>query len=829
MLRSLKNKRIIFMDQITSIDESYLLLYNEVKEINATNYKGPKPNWFKSLEDTAILSDFNRKLLTPITKPMIQPVNQKTPKISTNNRFHRPKNEWSIHWNGENNSPIYGKTIEQVNNQGSISISYIEHYIPHIHPNEITTNLTPRKRTAILQLCRGCSLHTPYHRDLRPKCVIMSRTTSLYLFKIHNNKYTPPQRLTFPRKHKFIFPTVPLLTLTTKAYNLFHNNHHHHSLQLTTEHTDHFPLVNNHNAIPNNKYFLEKILQGSSTQINLLLKLAHSFSNLDQFTFYTDGSLTGLQTSSCRMGFGWIEPHYNVTFKGSCILNPSSTKSESYAILTALLTLPNNSTVNIYTDSQNCIHNYNNFSNPLLSRRKQLNHNNHLLWTFIMEIIKDKGLKLTLHKVKAHSNNIYNDMVDELATQGLNIEPINLNIKAHAINSLLLPIWNSMGIIDTNHRKWMNKLLQARIFNNFIFNTDFNTLRNVFSNIDINWEYTSLWTKKNDKAEEITSFKHTRNCSYKIKSISHQLPTGDIQSQNYPLLYKNLTPIICPNCQEDTDNNSHLGKCHKTKVEINQIFKEAKDLLIQLMHDSTDTYSYLVKDSITSLECLKEINLDALDIPDSHYIYLWAHNIIPNELILFLHSHINTKRQVQQILWQFLDIFMKKIRKITWINRCKLMKQWEKNNNIIPKDKKLYKRLNNKQHSTRSQNSRQHRTTKNINNNSLTSNGQEDTCDFDPHNSSLFRYYNVHRGKKRKLDNTPLLNNYHLTDWILYTSSNFLHGGHWTNYISSFNFSLLSYYSSIEFYNFYRKFLFLDFSLYTLGLDKDTGHVSNHR
>jgi hypothetical protein len=42
-LRSLKNKRIIFMDQITSLDGSYLLVYNEVKEINATNYKGPKP------------------------------------------------------------------------------------------------------------------------------------------------------------------------------------------------------------------------------------------------------------------------------------------------------------------------------------------------------------------------------------------------------------------------------------------------------------------------------------------------------------------------------------------------------------------------------------------------------------------------------------------------------------------------------------------------------------------------------------------------------------------------------------------------------------------
>jgi ribonuclease HI len=464
------------------------------------------------------------------------------------------------------NSPIYGKTIEQVNNQNSISISYIEHYIPYTHQSEITTNLTLKKRTAILQPCRDCNLYTPYHRDLRPKCVIMNRTTLLYLFKIHNNKYTPPQRLYFPRKHKFIFPTTPLLTLTTKAYNIFQNNFYPNtpltsSPHLLSEPTYNFPILNNNNAVPNNKYFIKKILQGSSSQINLLLELSHSFSNHDQFTFYTDGSLIGLQTSSCRMGYDWIEPNLNVTFKGSCILNPSSTKSESYAILTVLLTVPNNSSVNIYTDSQNCIYNYNNFSNLLVSRRKQLNHNNHLLWTFIMAIIKDKSLKLTLFKVKAHSNNIYNDMADELATQGLNTEPINLDIKAHASNSLLLPVWNSMGIIDTNHRKWMKKLIQARIFNNFIFNTDFNMIRNIFSNVDINWEYTSLWTKRNDKVEEITSFKHTRNCSYKIKSISHQLPTGDIQSRNYPLLYKDLISraligsVWASFCETDTELN----------------------------------------------------------------------------------------------------------------------------------------------------------------------------------------------------------------------------------------------------------------------------------
>jgi hypothetical protein len=203
----------------------------------------------------------------------------------------------------------------------------------------------------------------------------MNRTTSLYLFKIYNKKYTPPQCLSFPRKHNFIFPTTPLLTLTTKAYNMFQNSFYPNTPLTNLPHSNpeptfNFPIINNNNAAPNNKYLLKKILQESTSQINLLLELSHCFSNQDELTFYTDGSLIGLQTSSCRMGYGWIEPNLNVTFKGSCILNPSSTKSESYAILTVLLTVPNNSSVHIHTDSQNCIHNFNNFSNLLVSRRK---------------------------------------------------------------------------------------------------------------------------------------------------------------------------------------------------------------------------------------------------------------------------------------------------------------------------------------------------------------------------------------------------------------------------------------------------------------------------
>jgi hypothetical protein len=465
--------------------------------------------------------------------------------------------------------------------------------------------------------------------------------------------------------------------------------------------------------------------------------------NHKSFEFYTDGSLIGLRTSYCRMGFGWIEPQLNITYKESCIFNLSLTKSESYAILTILLVVPNHSRITIYTDSQNCIQNFNFFTNPLISRRKQLNHNNHLLWTFIIEIMNTKKLDIKLVKVKAHSGNLYNDMADELATQGLFCEPINININAHAKNSTLIPSWNSMGLIETNLRKWMKKVIQARIFNSFIFNTNFAMIQNTFSSIDINWEYTSLWVKRNHVENEITSTRFTKESSYKIKSITHHLPTSDLQKRNYPLLYKNLPPILCPSCEIEKDDNTHIGRCILMKNSINETFADGKDLLTRLLSELEDINITLLKTSMEHLKCLTPLPLDSHSIPDSHHVYLWAHNIVPNELILFLQSYIRKSSIIKLILWKFLDTFSKRLRKVTWQARCNLMKQWEERHNITKRGKKTYNK-------TFSQKERRQARINNINiqhpNPTDNSKNQNEFID-----SSLFRPFDYTRDTKRKI------------------------------------------------------------------------------
>lgn len=49
--------------------------------------------------------------------------------------------------------------------------------------------------------------------------------------------------------------------------------------------------------------------------------------------------------------------------------------------------------------------------------------NNVLLWQAIKYIISTLKLKVKLHKIKAHSNNTYNDIADHLAKSGRDISP----------------------------------------------------------------------------------------------------------------------------------------------------------------------------------------------------------------------------------------------------------------------------------------------------------------------------------------------------------------------------------------------------------------------
>ncbi|PKY33763.1 hypothetical protein RhiirB3_395064 [Rhizophagus irregularis] len=140
--------------------------------------------------------------------------------------------------------------------------------------------------------------------------------------------------------------------------------------------------------------------------------------------YYTDGSFR----PSTPTSMGKQDPNLVYTDIGTtfCVNNepalsaqanvslwPSSTRSELVAIFLALLTGLMNAKIKIYTDSQSVIYMINNQHNK--SGRKLLKQFNSLLLLKIDIFLQEKKMNLVLVKVKGHSGDVMNEMVDELA------------------------------------------------------------------------------------------------------------------------------------------------------------------------------------------------------------------------------------------------------------------------------------------------------------------------------------------------------------------------------------------------------------------------------
>ena len=170
-ITSLRKKRIMFLDQITLVDGSFLLPWNELKQkLSQFNpeiiksFKGPIPQWFKHLESTQIFSNYNRRLYSPLSFPSISYLPNISLKAGPINTFTKEKNKWIYLWMPSINEALIGKVIEHYTYSADSTVVYLEHWITYALPTE--SHLTPRKQMPLLTKCNGCSLHSPYYRDL---------------------------------------------------------------------------------------------------------------------------------------------------------------------------------------------------------------------------------------------------------------------------------------------------------------------------------------------------------------------------------------------------------------------------------------------------------------------------------------------------------------------------------------------------------------------------------------------------------------------------------------------------------------------------------------
>ncbi|PKK70925.1 hypothetical protein RhiirC2_779064 [Rhizophagus irregularis] len=635
-------KHIMFMNQLTSIDGAHLATWKEIKQQNPkANFQGPKPRWFQELEKSNVtLSEHSRHLSRDLN--LFPPARYifMSPLIRKESIF-RPKNEWTISWDLAQQCEFYGKMIEQ--------------------QNDIYVSLT--------------------------SSLILFKTHSKQ-FKFHNNIYTSTKNLIFPikplhtlrlllaftiTKHRLIVPNVlpthiPILSSLDSYLDA---------------NSDNFINSTNLNLNISSPFFIINIFLGSRDTIIQLFEISKLFSSYKNFIFYTNSSFSKIDENSSiltQMGFAWIETSTSTPNSGIPHLHFLECFSLIYLQrkLKYTLYLPPLSWFPIIVHwisiliHLNMIHTFYKITNKLTSIRQKLKCNNHIAWRLIDVLIEKKHLNVHLHKVKAHSNNYWNNLADDLANIARSLTPIEVN-PTHLLGSLMTPLWASIAPVDRDIRKFCHNITDLYTFDNLLGNSALAPIFDRFPITSIHWPLTQRWLHHNSTLDICSSTKSSYD-AFKIKSFNHILPCGDVLTKYYPDLYSS-TGIPCLFCTIQQDTNKHLGLCTNLFPIINKIIYDHKAILQQLILDNDSSQSsILIAQALTCFDLLLPISHDNSLY---HPIYLVIHQLIPQDLYDLIRSFTFNDKLTRKIIWDFLLSFHEHIYQQIWPSHCFLLRAWE--------------------------------------------------------------------------------------------------------------------------------------------------------
>ncbi|GBC05593.1 hypothetical protein RclHR1_06300002 [Rhizophagus clarus] len=489
------------------------------------------------------------------------------------NQTLHPRNTWTYFWSPVIKDIVYGKILSKDNHSPHSLMMIIEHWIPttmNIFRNQNNEHI-PKSRDNTLQRCEGCNLHYPYYiADLRPKCIILQALDKSLDLKIKRKGTLPDnQNALLTRnlqKGSFCQTTKSHHTLRTLAYNDYLRIHQ----LLSPDITSTININMNDLSAESHQYPSSFLHFYFSLSFELIQYLYRFYNILSNFSFdqvidiYTDGSCIFDQQQDMTMGLGWhvsrpVTPT-PISFSGACKHFPSSTKAEAYAICTALIICPHQTTINIYTDSQYCINTFHNITQCLITPRRQLKIPNHHIWFVIMKIIKDNRLTVNLHKVKAHSDNEHNNKADALAKAGHTSSNL-IELNKHHVPTNIHIVWDQhCDNITINHNihhiAWdIGNRQKFYAWLNYKTNAALKTAS--FSQI-VDWPSTERFFNFNPDNRP-TSHKLTKFRAWQRKAINNLIPTMDIMSQRYPKLFQDV--LNCWSCNLYPETNTSLWLC----------------------------------------------------------------------------------------------------------------------------------------------------------------------------------------------------------------------------------------------------------------------------
>ncbi|CAB4443096.1 unnamed protein product [Rhizophagus irregularis] len=218
------------------------------------------------------------------------------------------------------------------------------------------------------------------------------------------------------------------------------------------------------------------------------------------YKFYTNGSLINLGTPEVSMGWSWVQIVHDAGFYGSIASHahgtikdwPSSSRAEAAAIYAALTVTPPDSTVKIYTDSQTAMDGLRLCaSSSYMNSRIYYKTTNFELWAIIENLIIINRLIVLPIKVKAHSNDYWNDFADSLANTAHTSSSILISGMDQASPHDFVLSYDDV-VCESNPRRLFKQYSQTLMMRSLLQLTRFNFISLLSNGIDyiVDWELT---------------------------------------------------------------------------------------------------------------------------------------------------------------------------------------------------------------------------------------------------------------------------------------------------------------------------------------------------
>ncbi|GET58995.1 RNA-directed DNA polymerase from mobile element jockey-like [Rhizophagus irregularis DAOM 181602=DAOM 197198] len=368
-------------------------------------------------------------------------------------------------------------------------------------------------------------------------------------------------------------------------------------------------------------------------------------------TLYIDGSFFSFSSHSISsMAYAWtaidsdgfiLDSHYNIIPS----LFPSALRSEIFALLHGLDSLPRNSKI---TSSA---------------------------WA----ITSQKNLEVTFIKVPAHADDSLNNHVDALAKA----IHINSHLPSRPLSELLalcILQFNSLPV-DMNIRKFIKDIFDAKSLLSFAVLPRFNSIS---STSDIDWACTKFCLNNN---KQFVFHRNGRSefCAFCIKILLDMLPTLTTLQKRKPHIYD--PSWSCSQCNSSPETLDHLWTCPYILPEFSP-FNTFKTLLLELRTVCREKFlsatpliplsdSFVVE--FMALDCWK------CDFPSSSCLRL-ARGLIPIFLTGFLGLYFSSS-----VIWSILDTLLHDFHfdlyVQIWLCRSVFFHHWESAQGITNKMK----------------------------------------------------------------------------------------------------------------------------------------------